>query len=303
MIAPVCRTVDVDGPVNYIEIEGKADGPTFVCVHGLGGSHLNWMGIAPALARYGRVLALDLVGHGLTPVGTREAGITSQRRLVSGFLRTLTDGPAVLIGNSMGGLVSALAVAGEPEAVAGLVLVDPALPVLPPGKVHPAVVANAMVCAVPGLGERFLARRRRVESPEATVRRVLTACCVDVDRVMPDLVAAHVALTARMDRAAADVAYLASARSLSRFLLRPTACSRALDRIRGPVLLLHGDADRLVPVSTVRRLNAARSAWHLAVARDVGHVPMMEAPEWTVDRIAEWLAATGLVHGTTIPTP
>ncbi len=295
MIAPVCRTVDVAGPVNYVELEGRAGGPTFVCVHGLGGSHLNWMGIAPALARYGRVLALDLVGHGLTPVGRREAGIGGHRRLLEGFLDRLTDRPVVLLGNSMGGLVSALVASSEPGAVAGLVLVDPALPVMPPGKVHPAVVANALVCAVPGVGERYLAHRRRIQSPEASVRRVLAACCVDVDRVDPELVAAHVALTARMDRAAADAAYLASARSLSRFLLRPRACARALDRIRVPVLLLQGDADRLVPVSTAIRLGASRPEWRLAVAGDVGHVPMMEVPEWTVERISEWLVATDLV--------
>jgi pimeloyl-ACP methyl ester carboxylesterase len=159
------------------------------------------------------------------------------------------------------------------------------------------------MCAVPGVGERYLAYRRRVQSPEASVRRVLAACCVDQYRVAPDLVDAHVALTARMDRAAADGAYLSSARSLARSLLRPMACQRALDRIRVPVLLLHGDADRLVPLSTSQRLRAARPEWRLAVARGVGHVPMMEAPEWTVRRIAEWLATTGLLPPTSPPAP
>jgi len=84
-------------------------------------------------------------------------------------------------------------------------------------------------------------------------------------------------------------------RDMTSSVLRPRACARALDRIRVPVLLLQGDADRLVPVSTALRLGASRPEWRLAVAGDVGHVPMMEVPEWTVERISEWLVATDLV--------
>src|SRR5206468_1501811 len=62
------RTVDVDGPVAYVEWPSErpgGGGPTFVCVHGLGGSHVNWMLVGPRLAAHGRVLALDLAGFGL----------------------------------------------------------------------------------------------------------------------------------------------------------------------------------------------------------------------------------------------
>ena len=45
---------------------GPDDGPLVVCVHGLGGSHVNWMALAPQLTSTCRVLALDLAGHGLT---------------------------------------------------------------------------------------------------------------------------------------------------------------------------------------------------------------------------------------------
>ncbi len=289
--------MDVEGPVNFIELGGDNGGPTIVCVHGLGGSHLNWMAIAPELANRSRVLALDLVGHGLTPTGSRTADIEGHRRLLSGFLRKLVDGPVVLVGNSMGGLVSLLCAAREPASVAGLVLVDPALPMMLPAKPDPRVLVNALVCAVPGIGERYLAYRRKIQSPEASVRRVLAACCVDVDRVDPDVIAAHVALTARMDRAAADAAYLSSARSLSRVLVRPRSFSLMARRIPHPALVLHGDADRLVPVAAARRLSVVRPDWRLAVAHDVGHVPMMEAPAWTLGQITEWLSVTSLAEG------
>jgi len=60
--------------------------------------------------------------------------------------------------------------------------------------------------------------------------------------------------------------------------------------IEVPVLLLHGEKDRLVKVAASRAVAAANPAWRFEVARDVGHVPMLEVPEWTAGRILEWLA-------------
>ena len=69
---PELRTLDIDGPVAYREWGADTgSGPTFVCVHGLGGSLLNWVPVAPGLARHGRVLAVDLAGFGLTPSAGR----------------------------------------------------------------------------------------------------------------------------------------------------------------------------------------------------------------------------------------
>jgi pimeloyl-ACP methyl ester carboxylesterase len=66
-----------------------------------------------------------------------------------------------------------------------------------------------------------------------------------------------------------------------------------LATIEQPVLHLHGERDVLVPLSSARRMAQGRSGWRLAVARDVGHAPMLEAPLWTALRIEEWLDADG----------
>ena len=183
---------------------------------------------APLLIRHSRVVALDLVGHGLTPAGHRTPDIEGHRRLLSDFLRTMGATPAILVGNSMGGLVAALQAAGEPDSVAGLILIDPALPTARPGFVHPRVIANFLLCAVPGVGESYLSQRRRRTTPEQTVRRVLDVCCVDASRVPADVVEAHIELTARLDRRLADDAYLRSARSLSLMLAYPGDTMRRL---------------------------------------------------------------------------
>src|SRR5262249_51496041 len=125
---PESRWVDVGGPVHYRQWDGPADGPTFVCAHGLGGSHLNWALVAPGLARRGRVVALDLSGFGLTPPAERGTGLTANWRLLDGFMRALELGPVVLVGNSMGGMLALIQAAHHLETVGRLVLVDAAFP-------------------------------------------------------------------------------------------------------------------------------------------------------------------------------
>ena len=170
---PLTRTLDLDGPVHLADYGGPDDGPLLVAVHGLGGSHLNWLAVAPLLTRRSRLLAVDLVGHGRTPAAGRTADIDGHRRLLGSVLRVACEEPVVLVGNSMGGLVAALQATVDPESVAGLVLIDPALPVSGrPGIVHPRVVANFLICAVPGLGERFLDARRRRTPPRSSARSI-----------------------------------------------------------------------------------------------------------------------------------
>ncbi|MGB7051440.1 MAG: alpha/beta hydrolase, partial [Acidimicrobiales bacterium] len=123
--------------------------------------------------------------------------------------------------------------------------------------------------------------------------RVLRICCANPSRVAPEVVDALVELTASLDRRECDAAYLRSARSLTALLARPSATARALDAIHRPVLVIHGDRDWLVPLAVARRACAAHRLWQLDVAGGVGHVPMLEAPEWTASAIDRWLSAIG----------
>jgi len=292
-VPPAERLLDVDGPVHVADYGGPEGAALLVAVHGLGGSHLNWAAVAPYLCDRYRLVAVDLLGHGRTPAAGRTPDVAGHVALLTGALAQLSDQPVILVGNSLGGLVSALCAAGSPDRVAGLVLVDPALPTGRIGMVHPRVVSNFVLCALPGVGERYLAARRTRTTPEQTVRRVLGVTCVDPVRVPADVVDAHIELTASKDRALGDAAYLASARSLSRAMARP---GPTVDRLAGldvPVLHLHGDRDVLVPLAAARRMAEGRTAWRLEVARDIGHAPMLEAPEWTALRITGWLDGEG----------
>ena len=292
-VQPATREVDVDGPVYVADYGGPGDAPLLVAVHGLGGSHLNWSAVAPYLTDHYRLVAVDLIGHGRTPAAGRTPDVDGHVAMLDGALTQLSDRPVVLMGNSLGGLVSALCAAQSPDRVAGLVLVDPALPTGQLRPVHPRVVSNFLLCSLPGVGERYLAARRSRTTAEQSVRRVLAVTCVDPTRVRADVVDAHIELTASRDRAQGDTAYLASARSLARLMARPGPTVDRLGTLAHPVLHLHGERDVLVPLSAARRMAEGRTGWRLEVARGIGHAPMLEAPEWTALRIGEWLDGDG----------
>jgi pimeloyl-ACP methyl ester carboxylesterase len=286
------RWVDLDGPMHYVDHGGPAGADQVVLVHGLGGSHANWSRLAPLLAGTHRVLVPDLAGFGLTVGGPRSAAVPANRRLLDRFLTEVTDGPVTLVGNSMGGLITAMQAAERPESVSRLVLVDPALPI-PLAKPDLLVLRTFGEFALPRRARKALARRRGPVTVERATQDLLDLVLAHPEALPQDLIDEHVDLARRRsgDRHA-NRDFIVAAQSLAPFLGFGRGRVRTMLRsIRQPVLLLQGDRDRLVHVRAARIAARANPSWQLAVAHDVGHVPMLEAPEWTRDRIEEFLAA------------
>ncbi|MBE3074483.1 MAG: alpha/beta hydrolase [Actinobacteria bacterium] len=289
--APTSRWVDLGVPVHYVDHGGPTGGPLLVMVHGLGGSLVNWAGLAPLLTGTCRVLALDLIGFGHTQAGAHSTSITANQRMLARFLSEVAGGPAILVGNSMGGAITILQASWHPETVTAMVLIDPALPVKVGSHTDPLVAASFGMYAVPHLGRAMLKARRRVRSPEQLAMDVLRLCCVDPARVPADVLEQHLEMArARRGYPDIDEHFLHAARSLMSMLARRSTYLATMKAIRVPVLLLHGERDRLVTIGASRAVAAANPSWRFEVAQDVGHVPQLEVPEWTAERILAWLA-------------
>ena len=286
------RVVDLDGPVHYVDFGGSAGGPAVVLVHGLGGSHLNWDLFAPLLTDHARVWALDLPGFGRSEPGERTASVSANAATLQRFLDEVVGEPVILIGNSMGGMLSILATGERPEAVTGLVLLDPAIPG-PRRALDPLVALMFAVYAVPFVGERFLRGRRTRTTEIARVRETLTLCGVDPDAVPREVIDRSVTLLQeREDVEGMDKAFLAAARSLLRLLVDPRRYRAAMASIRVPVLLVHGDRDRLVPVAAARDIARRHPSWRYLELPDVGHVPQLQVPELLAKDVLAWLEET-----------
>lgn len=283
-------TVDLDGPTHYFDYGGPAEAPVVVGVHGLGGAAWNWAAVAPQLTTRYRLLAIDLAGHGRTPAAGRSTTVRANRRLLDRFIREVVGEPVVLMGNSMGGAISLLEASRSPDVVRALVLVDPALPRPMLTPVDPRVAATFAVMSLPGLGEAMFNRRRHRRTPEQVVRETLALCTVDPSRIPPDVVRLGIALSeerAGYEFAAHD--FLAAARSLVRMLAASRRFRDAMAQVRAPVLLIHGDSDRLVSWRVAEGVAAANPSWRFEVARGIGHVPQLEAPDWTASLVLDWL--------------
>lgn len=295
-LPPVARWVDLDGPVHFTDYGGPAEAPFLLLVHGLGGSALNWAAIAPSLAEACRVMAIDLVGFGHTQPLGRSPRIDDNRDLLARFIDVVIGHPVILVGNSMGGLIALLMSDARPDLVSGLILVDPAVPVGPRARPNPLVTLMFGVYAVPAVARVLMTRRRSLISAEAQAMAVLRLCCVDTRRVPAQVVEQHLEL-ARQREAHPDVdaELVVAGRSLVLVLARRRWLYALMGRISVPVLLLHGSKDRLVPIGAARAVARRNPTWRFEVAEDVGHVPQLEVPGWTIDRIREWLVSDGTI--------
>jgi pimeloyl-ACP methyl ester carboxylesterase len=293
---PPSRWVDLGGPVHYVDYGGPDDGPLMVCVHGLGGSLVNWAAVAPTLSKTCRVLALDLAGFGRTRSHGRSTSVHANQQLLHRFLTEVCGDPVILVGNSMGGLISILQTAAHPETVAGIVLIDPALPVGLASRPDPRVAGMFGLYAVPAVGRTVVARRRSSGSAEELALSLLRLCCADPSRVPRAIVEQHLELAReRNDYPDVDAELIVAARSLLWVLARRRLLASMLYDVTVPVLLLHGDRDRLVPIASARVAAAANPTWRFEVATGVGHVPQLEVPKWTLSQIHGWLKTDGLV--------
>jgi pimeloyl-ACP methyl ester carboxylesterase len=292
------KVVDIGGPVHFIDYGGEGD--PLLMIHGLGGSALNWMDVGPGLAKHGHVVAIDLAGFGETPLFNRSAAVGANADLVAKFIDKVFDGPVTLMGNSMGGHISVLVAADHPESVDRVILVDPAVPGVHVRRPEPALIGMMAALSVPGLAETVIDRRVRVLGPEGLVMRTLNVVCADPSRLSREIVEAHVRLTRERDSLGNQNAraFVQATRSIGLRMADPRFWLRA-KKVKAPVLVIHGELDRVIPVASARELVRRLPGWELRLLEGVGHVPMMETPalfikvlnDWTASRIAPASAA------------
>lgn len=286
---PSLQTIDLDGPVAYREWAGPEE-TTFVMVHGLGGTNLNWVRVAPGLAGLGRVLALDLPGFGQSPRAGRGSGMMDLRRTLSRFIGALGTGDVVLSGNSMGGVVSMIQAAVEPGSVDALVLTGAGFPRARHARPHPLVWAVLTVYEAPQIGDLLAQIRTREIDAERVVRLGMRFIVADPASIPDDVLQLHVdAVRAHANDPDAGPAFVDAARSLLRLGRRPDAGPRIFGNIVAPILVLHGRRDALVPAGWAEAALLEHPAWRGRIFPDLGHVPMLEAPGRWLAEVADWL--------------
>ena len=103
----------------------KGSGSPIVFIHGLGTSSAGWDTCMSLLADRYRVVAVDLLGHGQSPVLDDPEEYTRDRTLADlDDLLAELDEPAVLVGHSLGGYLALAYAATRPDATRGIVVIN-----------------------------------------------------------------------------------------------------------------------------------------------------------------------------------
>jgi 3-oxoadipate enol-lactonase len=243
------------------------DGPPVVLLHGLGSSSADWPEQQAALADRYRVVAVDLPGHGGSPLPDGPLTIEGMARDVAALLVRLELRPAHVLGLSLGACVALRLALEAPGRVRSLTLVNPFARVQTTG---PWDVAR--------LGLRlFLLGTAPMNAVAAHVARRLFPW--PEQRGLYESAVVSLAATRRR-------AYFAAMRALARFDARGQVTA-----IRHPTLIVAGDRDTSVPLAAKVALAAAIRGARLLVVPASGHATPHDQPDAFNRALLEFLAA------------
>lgn len=108
-----------------VHLEKRGSGPALVFLHGVGSSSDTWARVMSLMEDRYTVAAFDLLGHGRSPVPEEPSEYTRDRALddLDDVLAEL-DGPAVLVGHSLGGYLSLAHAATRPDVARGIIVLN-----------------------------------------------------------------------------------------------------------------------------------------------------------------------------------
>jgi pimeloyl-ACP methyl ester carboxylesterase len=277
------RPVVLDGAVTYLR-ETPATLPgaePALYIHGLGGSSTNWTDLAHLLSDRLDGHAIDLPGFGRSDPG-RSYSLAASAHRVNRWIEYSGRGPVHLVGNSLGGAISALAAASRPDLVRSLTLISPAMPFLDPRRSEHGRMLPLLV--IPKL-ERLAARQMSRIPPEELSRQVADVCFADPTRMTAQRRAEAVEeAKLRYDIPWYIEAYVRTLRSLVASFLRaylpgPGSMWRIAARIDVPTLVIGGRMDRLVDPRVAGQVARIVPDSRLLELDGVGHVAQMEVPQ------------------------
>jgi pimeloyl-ACP methyl ester carboxylesterase len=262
-----------------LELEG--DGPPLLLLHGYSDSADTWRLVLDRLGRAERrAVALDLPGFGAAdPLREHEPILSQHVAFAAAALEWMEpQEPAVVCGNSLGGLVSLLLAEREELDLAGVI------------PVAPAGLDMARWFTVI---ERDPVLRTLLAAPVPIPRQVLHRVVSEIykrlafrhPRAIDPRVAATFA-THFTDRAT-TARILATGRRLIGELRDPVRP----ERISCPVLMVWGERDVMVfPTGAGRVLDVVPES-RLEVIEDCGHCPQIEEPGRLVDLVLDFPAS------------
>ncbi len=261
------KTVDVNGIQLAYDRRGK--GTPLVLLHGYPLDHHLWDEIAPLLEDTFDLILPDLRGFGESSTVDSFYAMEDFASDIAGLLDQLGIQKAAIAGHSMGGYVALAFARLFPGRVRGLGLVASQ------AAADSSERKDGRYKSAAEVGDKGISSVVETMAPKFTADKKLQSFArQSMERQQP---AAYIGALKAMAERVDSMPFLSSLR-------------HALPGSRGsafpfPVVLIHGDADQLIPIDRAREVKAALPQAHFVEIRGAGHMPMMEDKEKTAQAL------------------
>lgn len=255
------RFATVDGHrIRYLR---GGSGPPLLLIHGLMGYAFSWTEIAPALARAYDVIAPDMLNLGFSDRADVDASLSGMAGRMWRFADAIGLPRVTLLGSSHGGAIAMKMATLDPPRVASLILVSPAHPWSERARWQIRLFATplgAPLAWAMGIAPRTwmaIGLHRLYGDPARMPAGTIPGYSRPIDRKM--------------------LAYLLRvARRWNHDFDGLRESIRLISDI--PTLLIWGDRDPVVGVTTARELQEHFQDCALEIVPGTGHLPYEEAP-------------------------
>lgn len=247
--------------VNSIELAyiRRGQGTPLVLLHGYPLDHHIWDDIVPLLETTFDLIVPDLRGFGESTTVDTSYILDDFVSDIVGLLDHLGIQKTALAGHSMGGYISLAFARLFPDRVAGFALVASQMLADPPDRKEGRYKSaeDVKLNGIGGVVDTMTAKFTPNEQLQTVARKIM-------ERQQP-------------------AAYIGALKAMAERL----DSTPLLGSMKYPVVVVHGDADALVPIERAREVKAALPHAHLFEIAGAGHLPMMEAIEQTAEALKQ----------------
>ncbi len=244
--------VKVDGNrIRYLD-DGNSNG-IIILLHGLGGMAERWLPVIPILSKKFRVIAPDLIGHGMSDRPQIDYTPDIFRKTVLGFLEALSFKDVNLVGTSLGGEIVADCAATQNPLIRKVVMVSPAGVMK---RSTPALDAYTMAALYPNhetvrLAYQMMTGEKR-EVSDQSVENFISS----------------------MTRPNTKMAFLSTLLGMK----NSPPITEKLGLINIPTLLIWGSEDKIIPIEYSKDFVSTIPYCKFVIMNGCGHIPYEEKP-------------------------
>lgn len=248
-------TIQVNGIRLAYERRGK--GTPLVLLHGYPLDHHLWDDVAVLLENTFDLILPDLRGFGGSSTVDSFYAMEDFASDIAALLDHLKIQKAAIAGHSMGGYVALAFARLYPDRITGLGLVSSQVLADAPDRkdgryTSAAEVADKGIASVVAtMTPKFTSNKHLQEFAKQSMEKQQPAAYIGALKAMAE----------RVDS------------------------TPLLSSLHIPVVVVHGDADQLIPIDRGREVKAAIPNAHLVEIHGAGHIPMMESPQKTAEAL------------------